>query len=454
MIKSQTGQFYLLAIFLAISVQSCASPNAQISPSSQSMPTQTAVPSAIEVPPTAIPTPSIPFTFVGWSSQCWTIKPLEKGSGIKGRMLFWNFEDQSNFVWDVNSFHVRKLEHGSLSPHDKISSYSISRDGSLLTALFQSDSESQKEYKVVLISPTQTKEYSLPQLPERQYYRSAWFLPNGRIAIRISYSDEYSIQAMLESEYSPKTGYAYLYYLLDPVTGNLTLNSVLLKEFEFGSRLDRVPVEFSPDMEYVVFRTASYADNSDKFALMNAKTGAILWTGSYMPRWKSDGSALTSLGDNLYTLSRDGKITQITNFKEKKTFIGLGVFHNVILWSPDARYVAFQEALPSINQLLYIWDDQEKVAYRPCLPDELRAYTDYYPRWSLDGKYLLVDIVYPDAPLSPNDDRTPPTHGLMVILDMENQIIYTLPDENNRGQYGLLAPNGASIVDWINWELP
>lgn len=453
MIKSQIRQFCMGAIFLAISTQSCASPDSQALPSLQSASTQTTVPAATEIhtTATAIPTPSAPSFFFGY---CWPIKPLEKGSGIKGHILFWSFENQAYFVWDVNSFHARKLEYGTLSPND-LSGYSISHDGSLLTAIFQSDSSLKKEDKIVLISPTQTKEYPIPQLLEGQFYRRVWFLPNGKIAINIAYSEEYrDISLLPESVYSPKTGYAYVYYVLDPATGSLTHNSILLKQFLFGSRINRVPIEFSPDMEYVMFKTFSYPDGEDKFALMNAKTSEVIWTGPYMPTWKPDGSALTSLGDNLYVMSKDGKIIQLTRFLENQSFAGFGPLYNEIPWSPDGHYVAFQTSgLPA--NILYIWDNEEKKVYSPCLPDELRAYANQRDaEWSMDSKYLFTGLVYPDALPDPNSDRNPPTHSSQFILDVENKIIYTLPDENHRGQYGLYATKGASIAGWLNWEVP
>ncbi len=411
----------------------------------------TSVPSAISTSTHPSTTNTVEFRF---DSSCWPIKPLEKDNGIKEHILFWSFENQAYFVWDVNSFQARKLEYGALSP-DGLSGYSISPDGSLLAAIFQTNSSVKKENKLALISPTQIKEYPIPQLLEDQFYRRVWFLPDGKIAINIAYTEEYNdISLLPESAYSLETGYTYIYYVLDPVTGSLIRNSVLLKEFSFGSRMYRVPIEFSPDMEYVVYKMASYSGNEDKFALMNTKTGEILWTGPYLPTWKSDGSVLTSLADNLYIMSKDGKITQTTRFLANQSFVGFGPLYKEIPWSPNGHYVAFQTyGLPA--NVLYIWDDQEKKADRPCLPDELRAYA--YQRgadWSVDSKYLFTSLVYPDAPPDPNSDRNPPTHSSQFILDMESQIIYALPDESNRGQYGLYATKGASIIGWVNWEIP
>jgi hypothetical protein len=435
---------FLVVVFLAMGFQSCVPSTVQIPSSPESTSTTTAIPK--EVSPTSTPT-FIPFN-TNWA--CWPIRMLEKGNDIKGSILFLsrNSKNKTSFIWDVNSFHARNVDFS-------IDSLTVSSDGSLLATMPLGGN------KIVLISSNETKTYPLNQpLPDGKVYGGVRFLPDGKIAVGIHSEDESSIN------YEPsKSGYIAESYLLDPVTGNLTHNSVLLPDFTLGPRLTRFLIEFSPDMQYVVYKTTSYKDGNYKFALMNVKTGEIIWTGPSLPHWKPDGSSLTYfLGqgekdaqgyfiyNNLFSLSKDGKSSQMTWFN-RTTLYEIGKGYTEIPWSPNGRYAVFigTNKLSSVF-LLYVWDDQEKVALRPCLPEEIRAYTDYSVHWSFDSKYLLIRLVYPDAQLA--GELPPPSHSLDLILDMANQIIYTLPVESNRDEYKLQAPDGANIVDWVNWEIP
>lgn len=423
--KTLMRYFCVLVLFLGAGVQSCTGSNIRVSQSQ--IVTQTARSAITGVSIIETPNPSIVFTE---NLSCWTIKPLTKGNSIKGSILFSSrSKDEIEFVWDVSSFQTRRLEYSQ----DLFSG--ISPDSTSIVKLLP------KENKLLLISSSETKSYSLP---DGEYY-SATQLPNGLIFI--AGTDMFSLM----QKYEQGSGFADNNYLLNPATSDLTSVSVFLSDFWMGPLVYRFPIEYSPDLQYVVYKTTPYDNGDYKFILLKIKTNEIIWTGRSMPHWKPDGSALTYFDDgNLFSLSKDGKSTKITQFEQKK-LAGMGSLGEEIPWSPDGRYMAFHEIQPALS-LFYIWDNQEKVAFRPCLPDELRAYSNYHVYWSFDNNSLLVRLVYPDA--EPVGEQLAPTHSLDLILDMTNHIIYTLPDEDNRGQYSSQAPTGAVIKGWTNWEVP
>ncbi|MFT3893527.1 MAG: hypothetical protein QM730_18010 [Anaerolineales bacterium] len=407
--KPLRRSFFVVIILLAMGVQGCGMP-------------KTPIPSSSETTPTASPA-SFPFEE---NLSCWPIASLESSNDIKGSILFENMSrDGKLFAWDVSSFHTHKLDYSSLA-------YTVSSDGSLVAFLLFNQN------KLILISSTQTKEFTLP---EGNDYVDVQFASNGLIYIGGT-RDEFS------SNYTD-TGFFDKYYLLDTGTGNLTDKTVFLPNFTLGPRVYRFPIEYSPDLQYIVYKTTPSDDGNYKFALMNVKTGEIIWTGYSMPHWKPDGKVLTYFSRNLFSLSKDGTSSQMTHF-EQKILAGLGTLGEDMPWSSDGRYLAFHETQTALS-LFYIWDNQEKVAFRPCLPDELRAYSNYHAYWSPDSKFLLLRLVYPDTRYS--GEMPTPTHFLDLILDMRNQTIYTLPSDDNRGQFLSQAPDGAIIEGWVNWEL-
>lgn len=420
-------------------------PNSQVASATEAL--HINLPASTEILSTLSPTP-VPF---GAHFACWPIKLLEKGNDIKGSIIFSSLsKNETSFAWDVSSFSTSKLDYHS-------DAYSVSLDGSLLATTLTS------ENKVILVSTFETKVFPLNQpLSDGKVYLGATFLPSGKVAIEVHSEEEDSIFYT-----PPQSGYKVEYYLLDPNTGGMTYNSVLLPGFTLGTQLARFPIRFSPDRQFVIYKTTPLENGVVNYALMNVHTGQILWTGSSMPYWKPDGNSLSYLlgqgekdsqgyflYNNLFSLLKDGQSTQLTWF-DRTMLVEPGKLFSQNPWSPNSRYAVFfgtsNKTLPTF--LLYIWDNQEKIAYRPCLPDELRAYSNYFVHWSFDGNHLLIRLVYPDS--LPIGDLPPHTHYLDLILDMTNQIIYTLPDEKERLlQYELLAPDGAKIVDWVNWEIP
>lgn len=419
-----------LTILLVLSVQGCA--RTHVTPLSKSARIENVTPTM--APATDIPSPAPSFHE---DLSCWPIKPLKEGEDIKGSIVFEG--DNPAFAWDISSFRTQALEDNI-----DIASNAISSDGALVARLpFSED-------RLALISSKQTKFYPLPE----GKYDGVRFLSNGLIMIG---GDRYD----LLDNYKQGAGFTDKYYLLNPATGILTEGSVFLSGFSTGSLLDLFPIEYSPNMDYVIYKTIADNDQNYLIVQMDMKTGNVIWSGPFMPIWKPDGKTLVYLSskeekdtfgyfhhDNLYSISEDAKITQLTQFDRKS----LSPLWGGLSWSPNGRYLAFQQTEPALS-LFYIWDDQEKIAFRPCLPDENRAYPDYRTFWSFDNKHIFMRIAYPDLLAIPDPPESlTPKYYVDLILDMENKTILELPDDNNRGEYTSYASRVP--VGWVNWEIP
>lgn len=390
-------------------------------------------------------TPTNPITT---SPSCWPI--TQNMESVKGSFIYKDRDNKHAFAWDISSFHTRLLR---TFPDELLNSsnFSVSPDGNIVAGLSDDN-------KIFFISNDQIKFFQLPD----GHYSYIKYLSNEEIYIPIS--DESLIN------YQEDKGLTDRYVIFDPAKDELTAYSVFLPNLLIASH-NLVALQYSPDMRYAVYLTG-YDQFEPQFTLFDLIRNKIVWTGpktpvgmaadaDRMPVWKPDSSTLTysfitdqeNFG-NYFSISIDGDLTKLTQF-EKTEMMGLnmGVLANPS-WSPDGRYLMFKVAQGSDGPIrLFIWDDQKKTAFMPCLPDEAQIDVGYIGDWSFDGSYFFITLGYPN--------KNPPDGGPLyvryntVILDMGNKTIFELPDQDHRGEYtSLYGGSQNEFIGWVNWAIP
>ncbi len=411
--------------------------------------------------PPATPTPAAtnaPFSQTDFS--CWPLKPLHKGSKIKGSFIYVNYDNTNNsepknvFAWDINSFRIMKInqDNSKLDLQDR--GY-VSPDGRNIAILLDG--------KLVLISQNGTQTFPLPKdgISIRAY------LPDGRILMIDTQNRD--------SAYTEGVGVTDIYYLLNPATGEITKHDVFLPGFQ--QELHHIfIIQYSPDMKYVAYKSTSTDDN--KFTLYGLEKKEVVWVGPELesnfkngawvaPAWQPNSKSLTNIyldenGSNYYSISLDGKVSPITNFHQTSVYntqsdawwSGYAEFTN---WSPNGRYLVFSgsqkdEPFQAMGSSLYVWDNQEKMVYKPCLPNEMdRFQRQYFTNWSFDGNQFIVTLAF----ASPADIASSGKTLKSYIINPADKTIYELPDDNNRGEFSTIHSEGLNqLLGWVNWEIP
>ncbi len=449
MARYPSAYLVVLGVLVGQSIRGCAGLPAQ------------AIPTAVSAPIASSTQPSIPTTYTAMPPvpfredlSCWPVLPLKQGGDIRGSLLIGSSKPPHVFAWDVSSFGVKTPDKSEQADW-MLSRPIVSPDGKVAAAIAYNEDE------LVLFSSNESKVFTLPRGDYRGVLK---FAADGSVVI-LGYRPDF-----WPGNYVNGSGLTIPYYIFDPAADHLTAYSVFLPGFTLGSQ-GTYPFAFSPDMHYIVYKNTLRDDGSDRYTLLDLKTDKIVWVepstppGLYaadsFPAWKPSADILTYVlwsdwhnGDgNYYSVSLDGAVTQLTQFNQATPRnLDRGGLPRPS-WSPNGRYMAFR-LVQSGRSALYIWDDQEKVAYKPCLPDENEASDDYSVSWSFDSNHLLLRLAYGN-PISTGT----PTDALLivrstdVILGMSTKTILELPDENKRGEYssydGTKQPLG-----WVNWEIP
>jgi hypothetical protein len=155
--------------------------------------------------------------------------------------------------------------------------------------------------------------------------------------------------------------------------------------------------------------------------------------------------------NNYYSVSIDGTITPITNFDgvDLGNTTQMSIWAEPPNWSPNGRFLISAGSEQGDNTpgyTLYVWDNQEKIGYKPCLPKERQIVLPHLTYWPFDGSYVIVTLTFSQAgKYFPKD----------YILDLNHKIIYELPSNHYKGEFtGLPSGGNNSFLGWVSWELP
>jgi len=401
--------------------------------------------------PVSISTIAPPFQV---DAKCWEVKPLYYDSveNFKGSFLVENSGDKI-FARDISTLKTKLI----VNQPSKRLFLSMNKK---ITGVMSNDS-------LTLISSTQTQSFPLPDMGRDKYFGSTFFLSDGRVFFQESPRDH-------EEDYK-NDGFTDIYYIFDPATGKTTKHSVFLPNFEKNSQ-GFYAIGYSPNIEYVIYRSTPTHKNVDsEYTLYNLETNRVLWIGpdhgsdisqgdgTMLPAWMPDSSALIyifadskNITSNYYSVSLDNKLTQLTYFDNLipypwQTSPGIGSINTANL-SPNGQYLLFfvDPMDGSSNRKLYVWDNQTKTAYTPCLPYEEAAEFDYYTPWSPDSSNVIVNFRH-YIPFTTDGPRVI-SDSWHVVLDLSNKTIFVVLNRNSQGYLTTLSDKG--ILDWVDWEIP
>lgn len=417
-------------------------------------------PESIKPSPTFTPTStSIPVSQFDFS--CWTIEPLQSGNSIRGSFVYAHYASPNStvidgfFYWDISSFRSVELKY-NYTPKKNKPSY-VSPDGETIALITD-------KQQLVIISQNDLRLFNLPN----DSLSIQAFLTDGRIRLASA-----NLNYERKDNYKENIGLSDVYYIFDPTTGETTENTVFLPNFETGHR-ESFTVQYSPDMKYVAYRSKHDIDESgfyiDRFTLYDLAKNEVVWvspdrkenlvnsSGSVLG-WQN-ANTLTGLYwnredahqiNNYYSLSVNGIISQLTNFDrvDLGNYTQMSIWAEPPNWSPNGRYLISAGKQQGENEpgySLYIWDNQEKAGYKPCLPNEKKISLPHLTSWSFDGSYVIVNLTF-GAP----SEYTSKSY----LLDFTNEIVYEMPDDNNSRGFPNMYRNGFNVnLGWVNWETP
>ena len=216
----------------------------------------------------------------------------------------------------------------------------------------------------------------------------------------------------------PMEGTTYYYYPWDALIINLSTNQRRLIQSDYPD-IDRAnarmswegggTTKYDPTLTRVV-----YASPVEEDYIGSGGPGYVLWDMTNQkklvevaadnfactPKWFPDGSkfVINGSGGDFFIISRDGKVTQITDFNDDPQRANQKFYYSdIYAWSPDGRYLVFW---------LEFIENQRVVGTLATLDTVTGAATDYcvsignigynllpsiyVPIWSPDGKNVVV----------------------------------------------------------------
>jgi len=418
--------------------------------------TPTTVPEATFIP-TIFPQPTIassatdmPLSQIELS--CWPIKPLKTGNDIKGSFFYMHSFDKSTFIsiWDLSSFHD---ESHDVNSGVEIESSLISFNGSTVVALTNKN--------LILISREGIHSFPLPEelINDSQYIiEDQYPSPDGHILIRKAwrYPD-------FNDVYKQGVGLTYIFYIFDPVTGKITQHKLFLPDLYINA--GRMPrIYFSPNMKYVLYSATPTKDIRDRFIVYDIEVEKIvldippqyssLHVTNGEPHWLPDDNRITAEfydenthSRDYYIVSLDGKISRVTKLPNFISITSSLLSNPTLNWSPNQHFLVSADT----HLTLYIYDNQAKILYEPCLPNEKRSIAQPDPIWSFDGNSFVTTLVFlSDATPSVNSSGqiVQPRIIKKYILDLVNKVIYEIPENVNGND------ESYEFLGWVNWEIP
>lgn len=401
---------------------------------------------------------SAPFSKTDFS--CWPLMPIQKGNDIKGSFIYAYYPDRKSlygraeangfFVWDIDSFHVEKL---NVNKGMYIGDRDISPNGDTLMML--------TDAAIVFITH---KDIQFFPLHEEDLMNSsmirAWYTSDGRVSI--GSSDYY---------YQEGVGLTYKTYIFNPQTSDISKIELFLpnvyKEWNRG-----LNIQFSPNMRYVLYMSTPTQGDHVQYTVYDTKKKEMVMTippqnsnlsiaGSDL-WWLPNADVIT--GEfydhnrnadtyNYYSISLNGEITQITNLPDRASVTSRYLFTSKV-WSPNQRFLVAND----FHLSMYIWDNQTETLYYPCLPNDARSVLQANPVWSFDGNYFITTLSFPsnESPIvTPLGEIVERKIVKKYILDLVNRVIYEMPENINNNEFLDLYKDGRSnFLGWVNWESP
>jgi hypothetical protein len=301
---------------------------------------------------------------------------------------------------------------------ERLSDMAVSLNGEWLA--YRIYSASNKNANLVISNATSGQQLSIPW--ENEWYWIASWLDENRLLIGVG---------------------ANAYMVFNPFTNErLLLNSELPSIFSAQGFNGLVGWGYSRDLDRVVYLQGdpSFLEplhyvlwDIDQHRSLASFAVAIEPTA--FPSWLPDGSKFVLAASikedilqtwpayELYSLSRDGQIAQLTSLTDYYPWVYIDNYS----WSPNGRYIAFwfsnwSNEKPGwelqAERYLAVVDTETMVVTNYCIPGKLASSgRTPAPVWSPNGKQLVVE--------SPNTDG----HSQVVLVDLERYIAVKIGED-------------------------
>lgn len=277
------------------------------------------------------------------------------------------------------------------------------------------------------------------------------------------------------------TGIEDTYYILNSNTKEISKHKLFLPNFDKWNQWQGLGIYFSPDMKYVLYRSKHISRDGygeDQFTLYDIVSNKVVWVmppkDSNLlliggdPHWIPNTNVISAEfrdrntdENNYYLISLDGTISPLNDLDHSPgDSWGAARSGSTSDWSPNGQH------LVSAFETTYVWDNQAKTWYKPCLPNEKEIDPSlvYQPIWSPDNSFFVAKLWFPMLPTpTPPGGRFGPNK--MYILDVVNKVIYEMPESIRplydmaegtvQEEFPTLYKNGMnSFIGWVNWEIP
>ena len=395
--------------------------------------------------------------------SCWPVKPLQEGNRFKGSFVYAHYAPapqgvapklEGLFTWDLSSLSSKPLNLSenakNLFNTEGVASTGIDYGDTLV--LLTKNNIAFVSYKTAEIFPY-PKNANINSI-----FLDAYPLSEERLLLR-----DFS-----HYDYKEGVGLNDTYYIFEPDTKAVSKHTIFLPNY-YTSYGDGKGVYYSSDMKYVLYRSTPVItkdDYQEKYTLFDIENKKAVWamppqdsslrivTGKENePHWLNNTALITAalgdedpiIGTKNYVISLEGTITPLSDLSSDPGFFMAGIYD----WSPDNRYLL--TAYPA-----YIWDNEDHVWYKPCLPDENKlespfAYKSIWP--SFDSSYFLATMTFVEDQIPGTSSYTHITKK--YVLDVSNKIIYALPENVSQSQFPNLYKDGTNnFLGWLNWEIP
>jgi hypothetical protein len=436
------GLATVLAIGLFIGLTACGPKHAtDISVDIQGQ--NTAIPTA-NVNPSSTNETSLPMPtqLSVINSACWPMQNVGHRS-LSGSLLYYYINmDPDRAIAAAGGPAMFDLKTGQSKGLKNFLPRDISPDGKMLTELTSSN--------WIFLAENKNLSYPIPDvtLTKESTYM---FLPNGQMLWEGPSSDQ---KKNLGNEATRDL------YVFSPDTGELIFVQTVLLPYSLWKIStpgnDYRAGLYSPDLKYVLY-PANY-EGTNLSILLNIQSQDIVWYGwpdsdlgfyrsplPYFtietPVWRSDSNGVilhqkdekTGI-QNLYNLSIDGQISQLTHLEElfpanKYTISSLSI-------SPNGQYLAFavvqdSQIFPTRNSLLLILDLKNGTLINPCITLANSPSYPGRPVWSPDSSAIAI---FPDA------------GNVIVAVDLDEKELFSI--------FPKTGLDAGSLLGWISWEIP
>jgi hypothetical protein len=440
--------------------------------------------------PTTTPPPIATNTLApNIDSSCWPIKPIQEADYVTGSFLY---EEPINLP-----FVTPELKNTSLFAFDfsLLGTKRIDLNNRIQAAIFISPDSNKLAYeqdaKIFIIDRKGVQAYSLP---DNEFLIDA-YLKDGRIRLKHLWDNRNGYQA--------GKGLTLTYYIFDPTTGTTQKNAVFLPNYYENGPGDST-LHYSPDMKYVLYRSSSYGIKAE-FTLFDLEKNKVAWIGpprdkklvfladakpdwlhivNYRnafllniqvadPDWLKNIDTLAALfldtttgQTRYYSISPSGEIARITDFDVRELIDGVWSQPESTFslmspeWSPNGRYLitvgtdkGAKSYYPGQANSLYIWDRQENIVYKPCLPNEIKTIIPPHIRQYVGDTSFIISLTF-DSFAVPDDFAIMGRTSKIYYLDLDKKIIYEIPGHLTESSANTNDNTLKGFLGWVNWKIP